>query len=168
MTDRAAVDSRAEYGDEELAVEPRIARQPCSRTYPPIQSHSSLRAIIVGPAGQSGRFRTSLQLPNHKRLRSPWGPGTSRPGRRSRYPGPQTSNAIRTMALQSLPCFRTMVRVRVAARRAQPLPTLGYIWLYRRSQPSGADSWMGGKHHPGSNLRSAPGPPVPSRRYRWP
>ncbi len=79
MTDRAAVDSRAEYGDEELAVEPRIARQPCSRTYPPIQSHSSPRAIIVGPAGQSGRFRTSFQRPNRKRLRSPWG-GRELPG----------------------------------------------------------------------------------------
>src|SRR5712692_6637331 len=59
-TDRTAVDSRGEHGDEELAVEPRIARESRSRTYPPIQFHIFRPLIVVDLAGQTGYFRTSI------------------------------------------------------------------------------------------------------------
>src|SRR5208282_4540017 len=43
--DRSAIDTAREHGDEELAVEARIARHPGSRTYLPIQFHLCLKLI---------------------------------------------------------------------------------------------------------------------------
>ena len=69
--DRATVNSRAENTDKELAVEPGVSRQSCSRTNSPIEVHIVCRRMIADPAGKTGHFRTSMRMTRPARSRAP-------------------------------------------------------------------------------------------------
>src|SRR5262249_34583463 len=80
-TDRAAIHSAVDHADEEFAVEPRVARQPCSCAGLQVKCHfgtalRGLNVMIVESRRWYGRFRTTIIF---QILARDWSPHSSIP-----------------------------------------------------------------------------------------